>query len=264
MSTAAVMTTGEYVGHHLQFWQLNLHTMKLGNGGFWTLNLDSLIMSLGLGILFLLIFRLMATRLSVDKPSGFQNFLEFVVDFVDSMSRGAFKGEDRLIAPLAMIIFVWVFLMNLVDLLPVDLIPRLAHMLGASHFRAVGTADPNVTFGLSLTVFVLLIFYNFKGKGGKGLLKEIFTQPFGIMLFPINIIFRLLEDIVKPFSLSLRLFGNLFAGELIFMIIALLPWYLQFILGVPWTVFHVLIIIIQAFIFMMLTVVYLNMAHEKH
>jgi F-type H+-transporting ATPase subunit a len=264
MSTATVISTGDYVSHHLQFWQLNLHTLKIGNGGFWTLNLDSLIMSIAIGVFFLFLFRFMATRLKVEKPGAFQNLLEFIFEFVDSMSKDTFKGDSRLIAPLAMTIFVWVLLMNVIDLLPVDLIPRIAMLSGATHFRAVGTADPNLTFGLSLSVFVLLIYYNFKGKGTKGLLKEIFTQPFGIALFPINIILRLLEDIVKPFSLSLRLFGNLFAGELIFIIIALLPWWMQFVLGVPWTIFHVLIILIQAFIFMMLTVVYLNMAHEKH
>jgi F-type H+-transporting ATPase subunit a len=264
MSTEHIISTGDYVSHHLQFLQLNLHTLKWGNGGFWTLNVDSLFMSIALGVIFLGLFRWMATRLSVDKPSRLQNLLEFIYDFVDGMSADAFKGHSRLIAPLAMTIFVWILLMNMIDLLPVDLIPRLAMASGATHFRAVGTADPNLTFGMSLSVFVLLIFYNFKGKGAKGFAKEVFTQPFGLALFPINVIFRLLEDIVKPFSLSLRLFGNLFAGELIFIIIALLPWWVQFFLGVPWTIFHVLIILIQAFIFMMLTVVYLNMAHEHH
>ncbi len=259
------LTTDAYVQHHLQFLQLDLHTMKLGDGGgFWTLNLDSMFMAILLGAIFLILFRCVATRLSVDKPSGLQNFVEFIIEFIDNLSREAFKAESKLIAPLALTIFVWVFLMNLIDLLPVDLLPRLAQLMGLPYFRAVGTADPNITFGLSLTIFGLLIFYNFKGKGFKGLGKEILTKPFGPWLFPINIIFRVLEDIVKPFSLSLRLFGNLFAGELIFIIIALLPWWIQFILGVPWTIFHVLIILIQAFIFMMLSVVYLSMAYEKH
>lgn len=254
-----------YVQHHLQFLQLNLHTLKWGNGGFWTLNLDSMIMSIGLGAFFILLFRWMATRLRVEQPGKLQNFLEFVVDFIDKITRDTFKGKNVLIAPLALTIFVWVFLMNLIDLLPIDLLPQIVmKTFGVEYFRAVGTADPNITFGLSLDVFLLLIFYNFKGKGGMGFLKEILTQPFGPALFPVNIFFRLLEDLVKPFSLSLRLFGNLFAGELIFIIIALMPWWMQFMLGVPWTVFHVLIILIQAFIFMMLTVVYLNMAHEKH
>jgi F-type H+-transporting ATPase subunit a len=136
--------------------------------------------------------------------------------------------------------------------------------VGVGHFRAVATSDANITFGLSISVFLLLIYYNIKGKGLKGLTHEIVTQPFGAKLFLVNILFRTLEDIVKPFSLSLRLFGNLFSGELIFIIIALMPWWVQFALGVPWTLFHMLIILIQAFIFMMLTIVYLNIAREKN
>lgn len=260
----SVVTADSYVQHHMHFLQLNLHTMKLGSGGFWTLNLDSMFMSILLGAIFIIIFRRVATRLSVDKPSGMQNFVELVIEFIDGISRESFKAESRLIAPLALTVFAWIFLMNVIDLLPVDILPRAAGAIGLPYFRAVGTADPNITFGMSISVFILIIFYNFKGKGIKGLGKEVFTKPFGLWLFPINIAFRLLEDLIKPFSLSLRLFGNLFAGEIIFIVIALLPWWIQFVLGVPWTIFHVLIILIQAFIFMMLTVVYLSMAYEHH
>lgn len=261
---ANLLSQADYVQHHLHFLQLNLRTMALGNNGFWTLNLDSIGMAIGLGALFLGLFYWMAKRLSVANPTTLQNFLELVVEFVDNSSRNAFKAKDPLIAPLALTIFVWVLLMNLIDLLPVDLLPALFMASGAPNFRAVGTADINITFGLSASVFLLLIYYNIKGKGLKGLGYEMLTQPFGAKLFPINVVFRLLEDIVKPFSLSLRLFGNLFAGELIFIIIALTPWWMQFTLGVPWTLFHILIILIQAFIFMMLTIVYLNVAHEQH
>ena len=256
--------SGEYVQHHLDFLQLNLKTMSLGNGGFWTINVDTLFISITLGALFLLLFRYVAKRLTVDTPKGLQNFIEFLIDFVNGIAKDAFKANTRFIAPLSLTIFIWVFLMNFMDLIPVDLLPRAASAIGLPYFRVVPTADPNVTFGLSLSVFALLIFYNFKGKGASGLFKEVTAQPFGWKLFPLNIIFRLLEDLVKPFSLSLRLFGNLFAGELIFILIALLPWWLQFTLGVPWALFHILIILIQAFIFMMLTIVYLSMAYHKH
>jgi F-type H+-transporting ATPase subunit a len=163
-----------------------------------------------------------------------------------------------------MTIFVWVFLMNFLDLIPVDLIPKVAGFAGLEHFRAVPTADLNTTIAMSLSVFILIIVYNFKGKGGFGFGKEILTKPFGVKLMPLNIIFRVLEDCVKPISLSLRLYGNLFAGELIFILIALLPWWIQWPLGGVWAIFHILIIVIQAFIFMMLTIVYLSMAYHEH
>lgn len=259
------MNSGQYVEHHMHHLEFNLRTWQMGDGGFWTLNLDSLFMAIVLGLGFLIWLRWIATRLQVEKPRGVQNFIEFVIEFIDKISGEVFKSRDQLIAPLAFTIFAWVLLMNAVDLIPVDLIPRVAEGLGFGYFRAVGTADANITFGLSISVFILLIAYNFKGKGWRGFAKEILVHPFGPFLFPLNILFRILEDVVKPFSLSLRLFGNMFAGELIFIIIAAtLPWWTQFVLGVPWAIFHILIILIQAFIFMMLTVVYLNMAYESH
>lgn len=154
--------------------------------------------------------------------------------------------------------------MNVMDLLPVDFFPTLAHVFGVNYFRSVPTADPNATFGMSIAVFFLVIFYNFKIKGGLGFTKETLVFPFGRWLFPLNILFRAMEEGVRPFSLSLRLFGNLFAGELIFILIALLPWWIQWTVGGVWAIFHILIISIQAFIFMMLTIVYLTMAHETH
>tara|TARA_R110000868_G_scaffold10639_4_gene51607 strand:+ start:8106 stop:8885 length:780 start_codon:yes stop_codon:yes gene_type:complete len=259
-----MINSGAYIEHHMHHLQFNLATMSWGNGGFWTINVDSMIMSILMGLIFVLTFHVVTRKLSVDKPGKLQNFIEFLIEFIDGISRESFKAENKLIAPLALTIFVWVILMNVMDLLPVDLVPLLANMLGAGHYRAVPTADPNITFGMSLSVFVLMIFYNFKGKGLKGFTKELCVHPFGGFLAPLNIAFRILEDIVKPFSLSLRLFGNMFAGELIFIIIATMPWWIQFVLGVPWALFHILIILIQAFIFMMLTIVYLSMAYEKH
>jgi F-type H+-transporting ATPase subunit a len=260
----STVTTADYVQHHLHYLRLDLHTMSFGNGGFWSINLDTFGISLILGIAFLVIFRLVARSATAGVPGKLQNFIEIIVEFVQGLVKESFHGRSALIAPLALTIFIWVFLMNFMDLLPVDLLPRLASLAGLPYLRAVPTADPNLTFGLSITVFILIIFYNFKIKGGLGLGKEMLTSPFGIYLFPLNIIFRLLEECVKPISLALRLFGNLFAGELIFILIALLPWWIQWTVGGAWAIFHILIIAIQAFIFMMLTVIYLSMAHESH
>ena len=215
-------------------------------------------------VLFSAVFFIAAKKATAGVPKGMQNFVEMVLEAVQKMVNETFHGESCLIAPLALTIFVWVFLMNFMDLFPVDAFTSTASLVGVEHFRAVPTSDPNITFGLSLWVFVLLVYYNFKIKGVVGLGKEMLTKPFGKWLFPLNIAFRLLEDCVKPISLSLRLFGNMFAGELIFILIGLLPWYLQWTVGGVWGIFHILIIILQAFIFMMLTVVYLSMAQETH
>ncbi|MEM9242440.1 MAG: F0F1 ATP synthase subunit A [Pseudomonadota bacterium] len=255
-----------YVGHHLEHLSFNLHTMRLGDGGFWTLNLDTLGVSIVLGILFLAIFRFAAKRATSDCPGGLQNAIEMILEFVNGLVKETFRSESTFIGSLSLTIFIWAFLMNFMDLIPVDLVPRIMMFLGLPYFRAVPTADPNLTFSLSLTVFILIIFYNLKAKGVFGLGKEMLTAPFGnkIPLYPLNFIFRIIEDCVKPISLSLRLFGNLFAGELIFILIALLPWWIQWTVGGIWAIFHILIIVLQAFIFMMLTIVYLSMANEKH
>lgn len=258
------LTAAEYVQHHLQHLMLNLHTFKLGNGGFWTLNLDTLIVSIVLGFLFLIIFYKAARKATSGVPGPLQNAVEMVLDFVHGLVTQTFHGKTKLIGPLSLTIFVWVFLMNFMDLLPVDLLPRLLGYAGVPEFKAVPTADPNLTFALSISVFILIIFYNFSSKGLVGVLKEMLTMPFGAKLFPLNIVFRLLEEIVKPLSLALRLFGNLFAGELIFVLIALLPWWIQWTVGGVWSIFHILIVVLQAFIFMMLTIVYLSMAHQSH
>lgn len=265
MSDSTVISTpADYVQHHLSHLQLNLNNMSLGNGGFWTLHLDTLGVSIVLGVMFLTLFRLVARKANAGVPGRLQNFVELIVEFVQGLVKESFHGRSKLVAPLALTIFIWVFLMNFMDLIPVDLIPRAFDLVGVHYFRAVPTADPNLTFGLSITVFILVIFYNFKIKGLVGLGKEVLTHPFGPWLFPLNIIFRIIEEVVRPISLALRLFGNLFAGELIFILIALLPWWIQWTLGGAWAIFHILIIAIQAFIFMMLTIIYLSMAHESH
>lgn len=259
-----MITQAEYIGHHMQNLQLNLHTMTLGNGGFWTLNLDTISVSFVLGLLFLAFFYSLARKATAGVPSKALNFVEAAVEAVDNSVKENFHGNRLLIAPLALTIFIWVFLMNFMDLLPVDLIPRAMGAMGVPHFRVVATADVSQTLAMALVVFILTIFYNFKAKGVVGLGKEILTRPFGKWLFPVNIAFRVIDECVKPMSLSLRLFGNLFAGELIFILIALMAWGPQLALGIVWTLFHILIITIQAFVFMMLTIVYLTMAQDAH
>lgn len=251
-----MLTVSEYINHHLT----NLHVGE----GFWTLHLDTLVVSWVLGSIFLFSFWFAAKRATSGVPGGFQNLVEMILEFVDKQVKETFHGKNDLIAPLALTIFVWVFLMNFMDLLPVDLLPFLGSQVGLSHLKVVPTTDPNLTLGLSITVFLLTIYYSIKVKGFGGLGKEIFCKPFGPWFFPFNIILRLVDELAKPLSLGLRLFGNLYAGELIFILIALLPWYMQWPLGVVWTLFHILIITLQAFIFMMLTIVYLSLAHEDH
>ena len=261
------LTSSQYIAHHLVNLQLDLKTMHIVDvqTTFWTLNLDTLIISFILGFLFVLIFYIGAKCIKPGVPSGFQNFVEWAVELVDNIVKENFHFENLMIGPLALTIFTWVLLMNLMDLLPVDLIPRIAESMGYTHFRAVPTADPMMTFALAISVFVMIVYYNIKMKGPVGLTKEILTKPFGPWLFPINFTFRVVEELVKPLSLALRLFGNLFAGELIFILIAaMLPWWFQWTIGGIWAIFHILIILIQAFIFMMLTIVYIGMAHDTH
>lgn len=253
----------QYVMHHLEHLRLDLKNLTLGTNGFWSLNLDTFIIGLLTALLIAIPLRYVAVRMTAGIPGRLQNFVEMILEFVDRSVRESYHGKSKLIAPLALTIFLWVFVMNVMDLLPVDLLPRTLGYLGIPYFKSVPTADLNMTFAMSLTVFVLIIFYNIVVKGFH-LGKEILTKPFGAFLFPINIIFRIVEEGVKPLSLALRLFGNMFAGELIFVLIAALPWWAQVLPGGVWAIFHILIISIQAFIFMMLTIVYLSMAHDTH
>lgn len=252
-----------YIHHHLTYLTLNLHDFTLSKGGFWTINLDTVIISFVLGLAFLIVFRIAAARATKEVPGAFQNFIEIMIEFVDNQVKDTFHGRTRFIGPLALTIFVWVFLMNFMDLIPVDLLPQVMEHFGFPYFRAVPTTDLNLTFSLSFSVFLLMIFYTIRGQG-LSFGRDLICKPFGARFFIVNIILRTVEEIAKPISLSLRLFGNLYAGELIFILIALLPWWGQVPLGLVWTLFHVLIITLQAFIFMMLTIVYLSLAHESH
>lgn len=246
----------EYIQHHLKHLEL---TTPIGN--FY---LDTLVVSWFMGFIFLTSFWWIGKRATAGVPGGFQNLIELIYEFVQKQVKETFHGRSQLIGPLSLTIFMWVFLMNAMDLLPVDSIPLLAHFFGADHFKAVPTTDLNLTFGMSLSVFLLTLIYGIKIKGMKGFFKEMTCKPFGPALFPANIILKVVEECAKPISLGLRLFGNLYAGELIFILIALIDWKYQWLLGLPWAIFHILIILIQAFIFMMLTIVYLSLASEEH
>lgn len=258
------MDTTLYIQHHLT--NLSWHAATWPEkSGFWTLNLDTLLFSILLGTFFLILFAWGAKRATPDTPRALQNFVEVLVDFVDTQVKDTYHGESKLIAPLALTIFVWIFLMNLMDLIPVDFLPFIAKGFGIHYLRVVPTTDLNLTFSLSITVFLLIIYYNIKIKGFSGFIKELLFHPFGKWFIPFNLVLSLVHELAKPVSLALRLFGNLYAGELIFILIAaLIPWGAQWLLGVPWAIFHILIITLQAFIFMMLTIVYLSMAHEGH
>ena len=260
--SAAAMTSGDYIQHHLDHLTVDL-TPHLGGGGFWSFNVDTLIVSIALGLFLACFLRYIAAKMRSDVPGRLQNFVEIIIEFVQGTVNESYHGKSQLIAPLALVVFLWIFCMNLMDLLPVDLLPRFLGLFGIHHFKNVPTADPNATFAMSISIFLLIVFYNVTVKG-FALGKEMLTKPFGPYLFFLNVPFRIIEEVAKPFTLALRLFGNMFAGELIFILIALLPWWAQWLPGGIWAIFHILIITIQAFIFMMLTIVYLSMAHETH
>lgn len=250
-------TSAEYLQHHMQNWQC-------GDGGFWTLNLDTIFVSVFLGALFILLFYCVVRKATASVPGKWQNAIELAVEGVTKITHESCHVGQSFVAPLALTVFVWVFLMNFMDLIPIDFFPVVMSLFGVHNFRLVPTADPTLTFAMSAGVFLLVIYYNIKSKGLFGLGKEMVSKPFGWCLAPINLLQRLVEECVKPVSLSLRLFGNLFAGEIVFILIALLPWWLQVPLGFVWTLFHLLVIVIQAFIFMMLTIVYIGLAQESH
>ncbi len=273
-------TSAEYIKHHLQnlvfgqhpdgTWGLAHSAAEAKAMGFWAIHLDTLGVSILLGVIFLYFFRKAAARATAGVPGGLQNFVEWVVEFIDSSVKGSFTGRNPLIAPLALTIFVWIFLLNLMDLVPIDWIPGLMGALGLPYFKLVPTTDPNAAFGMAIGVFLLILYYSVKMKGVGGFFGELAFQPFGKWGMPVNLLLEGVNLIAKPISLALRLFGNLYAGEVMFILIALMfsGGAVMFLSGGvlqwAWAVFHVLIITLQAFIFMTLTIVYLDMAHQEH
>jgi F-type H+-transporting ATPase subunit a len=229
--------------------------------GFYAIHVDSMIWSVGLGILFCWLFRRMAKKASADTPSGMLNAIEMIVGFVDNTVRDSFHGRNALIAPLALTIFVWVFLMNLMDLIPVDLIPHTLMLLGVEYQKIVPSTDPNITMGMAVGVFVLMLYYSIKVKG-FGFVKELTLNPFNHPVFiPVNLFMEVVGLLAKPFSLGLRLFFILIAALFSAGIAWMVP---AGLMQIGWAIFHILIITLQAFIFMVLTIVYLSMAHEDH
>ena len=287
------LTVSGYIIHHLT----NLTYGKLpegyerydgsivGEGGLWTIahggveasamgfmaiHLDSMAWSIGLGIIFCWLFRKVAKKAETGVPSGLVNALEMIVEFVDNTVKDTFHGHNKLVAPLALTVFVWVFLMNLMDLIPVDLFPELLLMLGVPYQKIVPSTDPNITMGMAIGIFILMLYYSIKVKG-FGFVKELTLNPFNHWAFiPVNLFMELVGLLAKPFSLGMRLFGNMYAGEMIFILIAALfsaglMWLAPAgLMQVAWAILHILIITLQAFIFMVLTIVYLSMAHEDH
>jgi F-type H+-transporting ATPase subunit a len=269
----------EYIKHHLTHYTVNVKP----DGGFWALHLDTVIFNLAIALIFVALFYVAAKRATSGVPGKFQAFAEVMLDWVDGLVKDTFHGNNKFIGPLAITIFCLVLLDNFMDILPVDLLPATAKVFGVEHLRTVATADINTTIGMALGVFLLIQYVGIQSKGFGLFFREFFTAPFhahgiaAVLLAPINFVLRIIEEAVRPLSLSLRLFGNMYAGELIFLLIACFTlgaaldhWstYLlgagQIFAGALWTGFHYLIIWLQAFIFMVLTIVYVSIAAEKH
>jgi len=267
-----------YIKHHLTHL-----TVNTTHGSFWALHLDSVVFTLILSFVLIVLLSFAARRATAGVPGKFQTALELLLEFVDGMVKDTFHGSNKFIAPLAITIFALVFLENFMDILPVDALPAAAKAFGVGHLRTVATADINTTVGMALGVFLLIQYVGITSKGPRVFIGEWFTAPFhghgiwAVILAPVNFLFRVIEEAVRPLSLSMRLFGNMYAGELIFLLIACFTlgaalnqvstYFLgagQFIAGVIWTAFHYLIITLQAFIFMVLTIVYVGIAAEKH
>ena len=293
------LTSSEYIRHHLT--NLTYGNLPAGNYcdghqvvtdagwqlagcgeaakamGFSAIHLDTMFWSVVLGVLFLYIFKKAADAATAGIPGGLQNFAEWVIEFIDQSVRGSFSSRNELVAPLSLTIFIWIFLMNLMDLVPVDVIPALSQLVGIHFMKVVPTTDPNATFGMAIGVFITVLFYSIKIKGVGGFVGELTLQPFSssnplvnVLFIPINFILEFVSLIAKPVSLALRLFGNMYAGEMIFILIAIMYSAGTFmglfggLLQLGWAIFHILIITLQAFIFMTLTIVYLDMAHHEH
>jgi F-type H+-transporting ATPase subunit a len=294
MASEQTLTTSGYIQHHLTnlvygrhpdgHWGFAHNAAEIKAMGFWAIHVDSMLWAIVTGAIFILLFYSVARKVTSGVPGGLQNFVEFLVEMIDNSVKESFYGKNTLIAPLALTIFIWVFLMNFMDLIPVDLLPWLAGMVGVNYLKVVPSTDPNITLGMSVTVFLLAFGYSFVAKGVKGVSAEFLFHPFAAknivvqaVLVPVNFLLKCVEELAKPLSLGLRLFGNMYAGEMIFILIAcftlqavsLSVWSVvgfgaQFLLAFAWAVFHILIITLQAYIFMTLTVVYMSMASEHH
>ena len=268
MAAGQELTATSYIQHHLSF-----NAQAVGDGGFWTLHVDSLVTGVILGVVATALMWWVARGATAGVPDKRQAFVELLFGFVDDQVKGIFHGKRDFVAPTALTVFVWVLLMNAMDFLPVDIMAWILTNVFQQHeFRIVPTADVNTTFALSLSVFLLMIYFSIAVKGLGGWIHELFCAPFGSnpLLWPFNFLFNLVEYVSKPLSHSLRLYGNMYAGEIIFLLLwlwaatSLSGAFFGAVLGVGWSIFHILIVVLQAYIFMMLTIVYISMAHESH
>jgi F-type H+-transporting ATPase subunit a len=266
---ATYESPSEYIQHHLTYWTHGVHP----DGGFWTINVDTLATSILIGVLAFGFFWLISRRATSGVPSKTQAFVELSFDFIASQVKDVYHGPSRVVAPIALTTFVLTLLMNAMDFLPVDITSGGLQAVGMHEFRFVPTADVNTTFALALSVFGMMIYYSIKVKGFGGWIHELFASPFGgnPLLWPFNLLFNLVEYVSKPLSHSLRLYGNMYAGEIIFLLIGLFAASMGLtgvvagaVLNLGWAIFHILIVVLQAYIFMMLAVVYIAMAHEHH
>ena len=275
MAAGKELTPSEYIQHHLSFFE-----KPLGDGGFWTLNVDSIVTAFLLGVIGLGFLWMVVRGATAGVPGKRQAFVELLVGFIDDQVKGIFHHGDRnrFVAPAALTVFVWIVLMNSMDFIPADLAGLATHGVSEHGFRIVPTADVNTTFALALSVWLLMIGFSIKVKGVGGWVHELFCAPFGAnpLLWPANFLFNMVEYLSKPLSHSLRLFGNMYAGEILFLLLWMwaahssfsndyfMGWIASVVLGLLWSGFHILIVLLQAYIFMMLTVVYIAMAHEHH
>jgi F-type H+-transporting ATPase subunit a len=274
MASGKELNATDYISHHLTFF-----SKPVGEGAFWSLNVDSLVMAAFAGVVGLGFLWWVVRGATPGVPNKRQAFVELAFEFITDQAKSIFHHGDlnKFVAPTALTVFVWVLLMNSLDFLPVDIFAWLFGLVGLHEWRLVPTADINTTFALALTVWLIMIYFNIAVKGLGGWLHELTCAPFGIkplwaapLLIVFNLLFNFIEYVSKPLSHSLRLFGNMYAGEIIFLLLWLLAatslagTIFATILGLGWAIFHILIVILQAFIFMMLTVVYIALAHEHH
>ena len=267
MAAAKELNPTEYIGHHLTH-----GTYQFGDSPFWSINFDSLAVAVILGLVGIGFIWWIVRGATSGVPNRRQAFVELLVGFVDDQAKGIFRHGDRnkFVAPAALTVFVWVLLMNSMDFLPVDIVAMGTHYISEHGFRIVPTADVNTTFALALTVWFLMLYFSVAAKGWGGWMHELFCAPFGGKLFPLNLLFNAIEYLSKPLSHSLRLYGNMYAGEIIFLLLwmwaatGLVGTVFGSLLGLGWAIFHILIVALQAYVFMMLTIVYLSMAHEHH
>ncbi|OJA07435.1 F0F1 ATP synthase subunit A [Halomonas sp. QHL1] len=275
MAAGNEVSSTYYIQHHLQNltfgnhpvngWSLANSAEEAREMGFWAIHLDTMGWSIAMGLLFIWFFRKAGKMATTGVPGGLQNAVEMVVEFIENLTRATFHGKNPMIAPLALTLFVWILLMNTLKIIPVDYFPVLFAKLGVDYMKIVPTTDPNATLGMALGVFGLIIYYSIKVKGAGGFARELSLTPFNHWaLIPFNLVLEIIGLLVKPLGLGLRLFGNMFAGEVIFILIALLPFWAIWLLDVPWAIFHILVVTLQAFIFTTLSVVYLSAAHEHH